>query len=328
MAKRLRVIGEEEYQALAKQSVKKVEVDPVENARKHYLLEEDNKATNVLQSSSIPDDIKVQMYSSVLKSIKGHITKILSEPINVNLLEKNVEYVNGPSNTNELLKSPANSTTFDMDEQEAYTFSTPPDSPTYFQQDDATIIQRMGVDPGSKVLPKAITVLQLLKSNPQLIKWDKTGRITFFNNEFVPESNITDLINYTTRELQFADNPSGLNRFLTVCKMANVPVSLLSRKAKSGWMGGLGNIPPRPTATNSAQRLDAFRNWTPLQREDWTDYIANRQTPTAATAARQLIQTPNRQTPDFSRVNVGPRASKRKTAANNSSTTSAVSEFD
>lgn len=43
--------------------------------------------------------------------------------------------------------------------------------------------------------------MSLLKVSKDLIKWDKTGRITFFENDFEKATNIVDLLNYATRDL-------------------------------------------------------------------------------------------------------------------------------
>jgi hypothetical protein len=121
----------------------------------------------------------------------------------------------------------------------------------------------------------ACNLLKKLKQNKQLIRWDENVHVTFFENEDVPGSNIVDLLNYSVRDLKWAHNPAGINRFVAVCKLLNVPSHLLSKEVKKDWYGTLDNIKPRKTYTNSAQKIEKFKstliNWEPMFYEDTLD---------------------------------------------------------
>jgi len=114
--------------------------------------------------------------------------------------------------------------------------------------------------------------MTMLKDHEDLIQWDDEGRVTFFGNDLVPESNITDLLNYAVRESGFQNAPAATNRFLAVCKLINIPTHLLARNIGKDWYGNVKNIRKRKTFTDSAKNMEPYysrlRNWEPLAFED------------------------------------------------------------
>lgn len=81
-------------------------------------------------------------------------------------------------------------------------------------------------------------------------------------------SNIKDLMNFAIRNLKHDVKPSGINRFLSVCNMANISSDFYRTNLRKDVAGGLGNMPLFDNLTNSAQRLAIFKQWVPLSNTD------------------------------------------------------------
>jgi len=104
-----------------------------------------------------------------------------------------------------------------------------------------------------------------LKQFSSFINWDGNGRITFFENEFVPDSNLIDLLTYSLRDVKFDDPPEGVNRFLRVLKLINVPHFMLSKEARKDFISGPSRMPIKE---GSSSRVSGIFNWDPVRSVD------------------------------------------------------------
>ncbi len=262
MAKRMKLVADDEYERYIKKS------SPIKDAKEHFFRDVHTNSENVLSNDSIPDDIKIQLYSSVMRHVKEKLHQALSEPINVKIsgfpeksvvdtsVDKNMTFSTGTATS-----SPIGSFS-SAKLNDSYT--EPPFTPTSVSRDHV-LLQNIPI----KIrFDKIIPLMELLKARPDLIQWDKNGRVTFFGTEAVSGSNIVDMLNYATRELKWTKNPNGINRFLQVIKMVNVPTILLSKDVKHDVLGDLEDVRPRPNASNSASRLGNFDNWQPIRSAD------------------------------------------------------------
>lgn len=272
----MKLISEHEFDRLKTQTTK------ISDAKEHFFHEKAQDAESLLDSSTIPDDIKIQLYGSVMSAVQHQLHEILNKPVNVKLSGVNFpKKTTKTSSSSEVFRTPTGSAVFDEDDEQDESVTTHGS----LSANDLKLIETQPTN----VRVKLYHVMKSLKGNEKLVHWDEKGRVTFFNDDYVPESNIVDLLNFTTRELKWDENPSGINRFLRVCKMINLPTSLLSKEAKKGW---LGDIPPRENLTDSARRSDnTFMNWEPLRQED---LIAERITPRRQSSASDVNCNPRR----------------------------------
>jgi hypothetical protein len=242
MSKRMRVVSEEEFGRLNK--LRK----PVEHANTHFLTDKADEVSEVLHSN-IPEDIKLQLYSSLMKHVTHKLREIIDKPINVNM---SINHKANPKDkTKPVLRRDSSSESIKTTESEA-------------QVNDAQFL--IGLPRTKRRMGEQL--LKLLRRRRDLIKWDNEGRVTFFKDEFEPLSNIKDLMFFAIRNLKHETKPSGINRFLSICDMANVSSDFYRTNLRKDVAGGLGNIPLFNNPTNSAQRLAVFDRWVPLLNED------------------------------------------------------------
>lgn len=78
MSKRMRVVSEEEYGRYNKLT------KPIDYANNHFLTDKSDEVSEVL-NSNIPEDIKIQLYSSLMKHVSHKLREIIDKPVNVNL---------------------------------------------------------------------------------------------------------------------------------------------------------------------------------------------------------------------------------------------------
>lgn len=252
MSKKMRVVSEDEYSQLLKKT------NTMEHAKTHFFTDKDQEATSVF-GSLISEDIKVQLYSSLMKRVNNQLKDILDKPISVRMVSGEDKSSIGKSNTISTNETPPPVTP-------SSTESTPVGSPEKFTLSESDI--KMLKEFPTTQMNKAHNLLGFLKCHPEMIKWDKSGRVTFWGSEFEPDSNISDLMSYSIRDLKWTTSPNGINRFLRVCKMLNVPAALFSTVVRNDLMGTLDSIPLKQTATLSAHKLSSFSAWEPLNQND------------------------------------------------------------
>ena len=207
MAKKLRLITEDEYRQLSK-------TPTVRHIREHYFQDAAKEASSILEKDKIPEDFKIQLYSSVMNSVKNQLTEILNRPIklDISIDGENVRKLKPTSREDNAKSSKLTvSSAVDEDESEFEDFYTTPPSGPSLVATPKTFSKSMH-DPTmrdelfSKEFPnkikysKAIPLLEQLKKRPDLITWDSEGRVTYFGSEPVEDSNIVDLISYATRD--------------------------------------------------------------------------------------------------------------------------------
>jgi len=265
----MRLIENDDYERLQSKplNVKKVLEDALEkpyskplNVQKvneGFFQKSNQNATELLEAKDIPDDIKLQLYGSLMSVVKTQLHEILNKPINVNFSVSN-KLENGGSLDSTIGSSSAE-------------FGTPGSSPEKLQSTTGKVTEpdfndfRIISPIPMLFKEKAFQLLRILKQCHEFISWDETGRVTFFENEFVPDSNLTDLINFSVRDIKFNQPPVGINRFLRVLKIVNVPYNLLSKEAKKGFLGSVDQIPIRG---GESSRVSDFQHWDPIRSVD------------------------------------------------------------
>jgi hypothetical protein len=249
MSKKMKLIPLEKYLQLSKSK------DIPTGVEKGTLISKNSDATDILNNQSIPDDIKLDIYSVVMNTVREKLNEVLTKPVNVQFkVPVNISHSNTDKSHGLVDRSYFN----------GISSSNQNESPVVLNKNDNIVI--------SSIPPKfrqpASIILSVLKQNRNVVSWDKEGRVTFFKSEHVAGSNITDLLNYAIRELTWADPPSGTNRFLAACKILNVPTHLLSKEVRKDWYSTVDHIQPRNTTKQSAMNMNRFysnfKNWEPI----------------------------------------------------------------
>lgn len=263
----MRIVSEEEYNQLEKQR------KPIDFAQNHFLDDKGNQVSDLLQSD-IPEDIKLQMYSSLMKGFSSKLKDMIEKPISVKLSvdkkQKTIEDSNKLEESESAIPSSINSTPVSSPEK------------TTLGKKDITFIKDMPLTLNTK----AYNIMGFLKCHPELIKWGKDGRVTFWGNEFEPNSNIGDLMSYSLRDLKWTKNPPGINRFIRVLKMLNLPATNFSTKVRSDLLGSLDTISLRDNVTKSGEKMSSFKNWTPMSNKDTVIQSPDQFTTPSQTPAR------------------------------------------
>lgn len=83
---------------------------------------------------------------------------------------------------------------------------------------------------------KARLLLNHFKRKPQEIHWNNDGQLVV-NGSAVPNSNITDLVHFFTRERPTAQPPSGAVEMAHLLQETNVPVEALARESLKVFKG-------------------------------------------------------------------------------------------
>ena len=88
------------------------------------------------------------------------------------------------------------------------------------------------VEPIPKTMhPRAMELLNWLKTRPEVITWDKTGLVKI-EGETIPDSNISDLVNDAMR-FRKTFNPTGSKEFFHIFSKLNVPKDLVRNEERS-----------------------------------------------------------------------------------------------
>jgi len=77
MSKRMKLISEDEYNTLTKFRDRDILLSNEEN----FTLDKNKSMENILDSNEIPDDIKVNLYSKLLRNVHEDLKKISEKPI-------------------------------------------------------------------------------------------------------------------------------------------------------------------------------------------------------------------------------------------------------
>jgi len=256
----MKMITEDEYDRLHHKTTN------VKQVNESFFHKANRNATDILESKDIPDDIKLQLYGSVMSTVKNQLHQILNKPINVNLSVTKSTDINDSA-----LASSTNLS------DQFVSFASPSNSPeklkSPFQPSPASHNQFDISDEDSKMLgsipenfkTKTYDLVRILKQYSSFINWDDKGRVTFFGDEFCPDSNLVDLLTYTLRDVKFDEPPAGVNRFLRILKIINVPHFILSKEARKGFLGHLHQMPIKE---GNPSRVSGIANWDPIRSAD------------------------------------------------------------
>jgi hypothetical protein len=259
MAKRMRIITNDEYERL------QLKPSNPHQVSENFFHKTNKNASSILDAKDIPDENKLQLYGSVMTAVKHQLHEILNKPVNVSLsINKSVD-TDALRNLNSSLSSTPGGSPFQTPLTSPEKFDSPfhglIKNPTELTTTDTSLLNTVP----DKFKTKTYGLLKILKRFKEFIDWDDTGRVTFFENEFVPNSNLVDLLTYALRDIKFAHPPAGVNRFLRVLKVINVPHNILSKEARKGFLGDLDQMPVREGTTS---RVSGFHNWNPIRSAD------------------------------------------------------------
>src|SRR5271156_1638886 len=86
MAKRMRLIADEDYERMRFK-----QTPTISKITDHYFHDTDQQATSVLSNPDIPDDIKIQLYGSVMNSVKEQLQNVLFRPSLLQVVKKEID---------------------------------------------------------------------------------------------------------------------------------------------------------------------------------------------------------------------------------------------
>gem|GEM_PF-6097919 len=181
---------------------------PVEGEKNTFFKSQD-AASELLTDLKIPDDIKTVLYSSILKNLNKNLGKL-------------------QDSKSEIIKEIKPNNTIDTSSvvSESYT------KQLQISDSDTQLLESLP----SSLRWKGKYILLLLKPHSHIIKWDELGVCSFFNEEKTLQTNIVDLIRYVLSTVKYRKPPLGLNRFLLVLKITNVPTSILNTRLRSEFV--------------------------------------------------------------------------------------------
>ena len=82
MAKRMRLIADDEFQKRQNKILNSVDTSP-SSIKNHFFQDDIEKSSDLLHTKGIPDDLKVQLYGSLMNVIKNQLNEILQTPVKV-----------------------------------------------------------------------------------------------------------------------------------------------------------------------------------------------------------------------------------------------------
>ena len=207
------------------------------------MINADREMANVLQQTDMPDSEKQKLYYTNLERYMNLQQQKDNEIPTVRLT------TNGKSN---------------VEENPTQEMAPLPDS---------DIIDSM---PKTK-RQKASAILNRLKTRPDIVSWDESGRVTL-NGVKVPESNISDLVSDAVRGRKHF-NPVGSKEFFSVLSKLNMPKDLVRneerwKQAETGSVRDEGGSAQPDTPSKYFRTLvQRHESRTPKQNKNpWLDY--------------------------------------------------------
>ncbi|CAL8133559.1 unnamed protein product [Orchesella dallaii] len=263
MSKRMRLIKESDFNELSKLG----SVNPLTETS---FIRDNYTANEILDSKTIPDDIKVQLYSSVMSGIGEQLQQILNKPI----LVKDVTSLNDEDRP-EIETDNISSENIDetsTEEGDTNTSFTSTTSAIQLNSIDEDLLQKLP----EKCRKKASNIMITLKTNPKIIQWNKYGEVSFLGKEFEPGTSIVDLLSYCVHDLKWAIAPKGTNRFLLSIKNANVPLSLLKNDLRKQMSEEFDDLVAVKSAGTSQLKIDEmkkrFKGWVSIDETEEADF--------------------------------------------------------
>lgn len=269
MAKRMKLISEVDFNRLSQYR------NLPKNNAESSLGKKSQDASCLLQAHNIPDDIKLAMYSGLMNSIGDHLKKILETPV----LVKNVN----DAEKVQIDKTSLNETA----ETENHSSSAASTGESTESAVQLTSIDHhfLNILP-EKCRRKAGDIMLCLKEHPELIQWNKTGEVSYFERNFETGTSIVDLLAYAVHDLKWTIAPKGANRFLLCVKQLNIPLSLLTGDVRKMLSKDLDNIVDVKSAGDSPksfmQMKSRLKQWIALKEETVDEFQ-----PVASSTPRQ-----------------------------------------
>lgn len=172
-----------------------------------------------LTMKSIPDDIKLKLFSKAYNSAIDKLDSIRSGDL-IGVKEKT-------SSLSETIKVPTNRVQHSVKIKKQRVEPKPkPSKLAQLSKDDLDLLSDL--PPVGK--SNAMFLLQSMKNAEELISWNKQG-IVSFEGQRDNKTNIKDILNYCLRT-QAMDVPRGASRFLKVAQTLNVPNNFFSARVK------------------------------------------------------------------------------------------------
>ena len=241
MAKRMKLVTEAEYQRLLN-----LRSHPVpRQLEESSFIEKELEASNLLHLNSLPDDIKLALYGSVLKNVNDKLSELQNKPTTVILSGHNQS-----SKSDEISRflETNTATSNELSPDDEFLLGNLPDT---FQ-------------------PSARKIIEYLKPNPDLISWLPTGQCRI-HGELVDGTNIVDLLSYILRSNLKIGEPVGTKRFLYILRVLNVPISILGHKRRSELKRPLDDLKRRQTERHNSEgstSWESFKDDTPNRTID------------------------------------------------------------
>ena len=254
MAKRMKLISEADFNRL---SQLKNSITP--NVEKSALEKKSHDVHLLLKAHSIPDDIKLAMYTGLMSSIGDHIKSILETPV----LVKTVDGNQFPRETHKDESVESSDPDYSAETTNSSTSSS--SSSLHLTGSDNLLLHKLPL----KCRKKAGDVMLCLKQHPELIDWNKSGDVSFFGQQFENDISIVDLLSYLCHDLKWDVAPCGTNRFLLCVKRINVPLSLMTsemRKRMSKDFERMNDIPSAGDSPNYFMQMKSrLRDWVSIK---------------------------------------------------------------
>lgn len=237
MAKKMKLISEDMYNTLVKAG-----------QDSNTALNNSDMSAKQLLNSDIPDDIKLALYMQLIKEFNQNVSRLLTAQItqpshNTSTVIPDSEEKNGIVNLS--------NDTGCLDESVINEFFP------------------------ERYRSNAKYIVKLLKTRPDLISWNTKFEVTFLSDDYCNGSSILDLISYLIRDLKWDLAPKGSNRFLLVCKLLNIPISMVRKGLRTKMSAEMEDMTSMKSASDSTtdfpELKNRFINWTSLEDEFFTD---------------------------------------------------------
>lgn len=226
-------------------------------------------ARSLLAESKIPDDIKLQLYGSIMNIVNSHLIDIMNKPFSVKVIDdkktKVIPEVNENKSDEKIEKTPIIEEKPNVVENLVNeTVVSPPTKATYMPR---------------ALMERQQYIMNKLMDHPDMIRWDDDFRVTFYGNHFSPNSNIHALLHSVTSDIKDIVFPHGYSSFENVLKMMNIPPHVFSKR-----LHPMLSSPKPPEEFSTPNQT--------LTLSSWRDVASSPKVPqVAAPISRNLTQT-------------------------------------
>lgn len=211
----------------------------------HKTSFESQNESNAMQmlNSNVPDDIKLPMYMQIIREF---ITK------NISKLHPSTPTSPTAETQKEIIPEKETEVSEDNDTENILC--------NFFKERHRSTVKY---------------IIKLLQDHPDLISWNDKLEVTFMTDQFCPGSSILDLLSYLIRDLKWDIAPRGANRFLLICKLLNIPSSMMRKGLRAKMGADLEDMTSVKSASDSTSDFPELRdkvaNWISVEDEYFTD---------------------------------------------------------